>query len=303
MKPSKVARCGDKLIEPLHLTATSWTLDCYVNHASMIQLDLAKASVANCTACSLHLSRTHTVFEDGNRYARVLICGEAPGETEDDTGIPFVGRAGQLLNALLRAVQLSRTDDVYICNTLKCRPPKNRVPKPSELTACADFFDTQLAQVDPWIVVAAGSTAMQTLLKTPMRISALRGKPQPWQSRVLVPVFHPSYLLRQIETRRKPQETDDAYFDRVIREAPPDSSLAVTCQDFGRIKQLLDTKLAETIALRPQTSWLTAAGTWRHVDQLQADDLYYMETNNPVLQQTKPDDFRYWVYRTGALSF
>lgn len=163
--------------------------------------DLA-AQVAACTACPLHLTRTQTVFGVGDREARWMFIGEAPGEQEDLQGEPFVGRAGQLLNEMIRAIGLKR-EAVYIANVLKCRPPKNRDPAPEEAAACENYLKAQLALVRPDIIVAVGRIAAQNLLKTATPIGKLRGQVYAYQGIPLVVTFHPAYLLRsQTEKRR-----------------------------------------------------------------------------------------------------
>ncbi len=163
--------------------------------------DLA-AKVAACTACTLHQTRTQTVFGVGDRQAEWMFIGEAPGEQEDLQGEPFVGRAGQLLNEMIRALGLRR-DSVYIANVLKCRPPRNRDPAPEEAMACEGYLKAQLALVRPKIIVAVGRIAAQNLLKTATPIGKLRGQVHQYERVPLVVTYHPAYLLRsQTEKRR-----------------------------------------------------------------------------------------------------
>jgi uracil-DNA glycosylase family 4 len=163
--------------------------------------DLA-AEVSACTACPLHEGRTQTVFGVGNREAEWMFVGEAPGEQEDLQGEPFVGRAGQLLNEMIRAIGLRR-EDVYIANVLKCRPPKNRDPAPEEAAACEGYLKAQLALVRPKIILAVGRIAAQNLLKTATPIGKLRGQVHDYEQIPLVVTYHPAYLLRsQTEKRR-----------------------------------------------------------------------------------------------------
>jgi DNA polymerase len=158
--------------------------------------------VAACTACPLHLTRTQTVFGVGDRAARWMIIGEAPGEQEDLQGEPFVGRAGLLLNEMLRAVGLQR-EQVYIANVLKCRPPKNRDPQPDEAAACEGYLKRQLELAQPDIILAVGRIAAQNLLKTTTPIGKLRGRVHEYQGVPLVVTYHPAYLLRSpLEKRR-----------------------------------------------------------------------------------------------------
>ncbi|HCL80637.1 MAG TPA: uracil-DNA glycosylase [Synergistaceae bacterium] len=151
--------------------------------------------VRSCTRCGLCSSRKNTVFGQGNRNSPVVFIGEGPGAEEDEQGVAFVGRAGQLLTQILASVDIRR-EDVFIMNVVKCRPPENRVPTPEEMVACSPFLETQLALLSPHIVVCLGNTPTRWLLKTTEGITALRGRWFPWRGIRLVPMFHPSYLLR-----------------------------------------------------------------------------------------------------------
>jgi uracil-DNA glycosylase family 4 len=152
-------------------------------------------ALQGCRRCGLCEGRRTIVFGSGSPRARLVVIGEGPGADEDAQGLPFVGRAGQLLTRMLEAVQLSR-DEVYICNAVKCRPPGNRNPEPDELAACAPFLEAQLAVLQPAVVLALGSVATQALLRTREAIGKLRGRVHPFRSGVLVPTFHPAFLLR-----------------------------------------------------------------------------------------------------------
>jgi uracil-DNA glycosylase family 4 len=161
-----------------------------------------QAEVVACTACPLHQSRSQTVFGVGDRNAAWMVIGEAPGEQEDLQGEPFVGRAGLLLNEMLRAIGLQR-QQVYIANILKCRPPKNRDPQPEESAACESFLKRQLALIRPKIILAVGRVAAQNLLKTATPIGKLRGAVHDYQGIPMVVTYHPAYLLRSpLEKRR-----------------------------------------------------------------------------------------------------
>jgi len=158
-------------------------------------------AVAACTACGLCRSRTRTVFGSGNLRARWMIVGEAPGEQEDLTGEPFVGKSGELLDGMLRALQLTREQDtparqVYIANTLKCRPPANRNPEPTELAQCEPFLVRQIELIQPKIILAMGRFAVQALLRTHEPIGRLRGREHRYHGVPLVVTYHPAYLLR-----------------------------------------------------------------------------------------------------------
>jgi uracil-DNA glycosylase len=163
-----------------------------------------RETVAACGRCDLHATRTQTVFGVGNRAARWMFIGEAPGADEDRQGEPFVGRAGQLLTSMLKALGLPR-EDVYIANVLKCRPPGNRDPRPEEARSCRGYLDRQIELVDPALIVAVGRIAAQSLLETDAALSKLRGKVHGLgaRRRPLVVIYHPAYLLRSPGEKRK----------------------------------------------------------------------------------------------------
>lgn len=160
-----------------------------------------REAVAGCQACALCQSRRQTVFGVGHPQAEWMIVGEAPGEQEDKAGEPFVGRAGQLLDRMLHAVGLTRSEapaaqQVYIANVLKCRPPSNRNPQPQEVAQCEPFLLRQMALVQPRVIVAMGRFAVQSLLKSSEPIGRLRGRVHEVQGIPLVVTYHPAYLLR-----------------------------------------------------------------------------------------------------------
>ena len=163
--------------------------------------------VAGCTRCALHETRTHTVFGTGNRTADWLIIGEAPGADEDRQGEPFVGRAGQLLTAMLQAIGYSR-EAVYITNILKCRPPGNRDPLPAEVACCHDYLERQIELIGPKLILAVGRVAAHNLLQTDIPIGRLRGRVHPYGKAgiPLVVTYHPAYLLRSPLEKRKSWE-------------------------------------------------------------------------------------------------
>ncbi|MBX9570946.1 MAG: uracil-DNA glycosylase [Candidatus Obscuribacterales bacterium] len=168
-----------------------------VHPLSFASLNEARDFAMQCTRCSLCSSRNKVVFSRGNPESRLMIIGEGPGQFEDQTGLPFVGKAGQLLDKILEAAGLDKEKDVYICNVVKCRPPGNRVPTPEEVESCSPFLRTQIELIKPKLIMLAGSTAVQSVLKTKNAISRLRGKWFDYESGARVmPVFHPSYLLR-----------------------------------------------------------------------------------------------------------
>ena len=151
--------------------------------------------VSNCKRCSLHKTRRNIVFGSGNPEAELMFVGEAPGEDEDRQGLPFVGRAGQLLTKIIEAMGLKRSD-VYIANILKCRPPNNRPPLPAEIEECEDVLKRQIDIIKPKVICTLGKFASQTLLRTETSISALRGNFKEYNAILLMPTFHPAYLLR-----------------------------------------------------------------------------------------------------------
>jgi uracil-DNA glycosylase len=158
-------------------------------------LDEVRTQLGECTRCKLHKGRHSIVFGAGSPRARLMFVGEAPGEDEDMQGIPFVGKAGGLLTKMIEAMGLQR-DDVYICNTVKCRPPNNRNPEPDELSACEPFLKGQLAAVKPEVIVTLGKFAAQALLRDETAISRMRGQWRTYEGIPLMPTFHPAYLLR-----------------------------------------------------------------------------------------------------------
>ena len=156
-----------------------------------------------CTRCKLAtLGRRQVVFGAGHPQARLMFVGEAPGEDEDKSGEPFVGRAGQLLTKIIEAIGMTR-EQVYIANVIKCRPPGNRNPEPDEVETCEPFLFEQLAAIQPRVVVALGKFASQSLLQTTEPITKLRGRVFAWRGASLIPTFHPAYLLRNPPAKRE----------------------------------------------------------------------------------------------------
>jgi uracil-DNA glycosylase family 4 len=165
--------------------------------AAALDWDALAAAVATCTRCELHQGRTQAVFGVGDRNARWMVIGEAPGQEEDRRGEPFVGRAGQLLNSMLAAAGLER-GEVYIANILKCRPPNNRDPQPAEVACCEPWLERQIALVAPRLILCVGRIAAQNLLKVQTPIGKLRGQchRHPASGTPVVVTYHPAYLLR-----------------------------------------------------------------------------------------------------------
>ncbi len=158
-------------------------------------LERIREDIGDCTRCRLHKHRTNIVFGVGNPKAELVFIGEGPGHDEDIQGIPFVGRAGQLLTQMIEAMGLRR-DDVYICNVIKCRPPENRTPEKDEVATCSPFLLRQLAVIAPRVVVCLGNVAAQTLLGTHKSISSFRGQWFDFRGSRLLATYHPAYLLR-----------------------------------------------------------------------------------------------------------
>jgi uracil-DNA glycosylase family 4 len=162
-----------------------------------------KASVASCTACPLHRGRTQTVFGVGDEHAQWLFVGEGPGAEEDARGEPFVGQAGKLLDNMLSAIGLKRGENVYIANIVKCRPPGNRNPGPSEAHACEPYLHRQIELIRPKLIIALGKVAALNLLGTDASIASLRGKVHRWRDIPLIVTYHPAYLLRNLPDKAK----------------------------------------------------------------------------------------------------
>ncbi len=161
------------------------------------RLNQIKEQCAECQKCALGKTRTNSVFSDGVPNHKLMLIGEAPGFNEDQTGLPFVGRAGKLLDQILESVGLSRQKNVYICNTLKCRPPDNRDPLPAEKEACRPYLDAQIETLKPRLIILCGKVALTSFLTDAKSISRIRGQwfDGPFGAKMM-PIFHPSYLLR-----------------------------------------------------------------------------------------------------------
>jgi uracil-DNA glycosylase len=159
-------------------------------------METMRQDCEQCDRCGLGATRTHAVVSRGNPNAKILIIGEGPGENEDLTGKPFVGKAGQLLDRVLESVSLTE-DDVFICNIVKCRPPGNRKPTKDEMNACRPYLLEQIRLVNPPIIMLAGASAIEGLFsEKSVKITQIRGEWREWEGRQCMPVFHPSYLLR-----------------------------------------------------------------------------------------------------------
>jgi uracil-DNA glycosylase len=170
--------------------------------SSKESLEAIRADLGECGRCKLFPGRKNIVFGSGNPNAELMFVGEAPGADEDEQGLPFVGRAGQLLTKIIEAIGMRR-DEVYICNILKCRPPGNRNPETDEIAACELFMFRQIASVNPKVICALGAFGAQTVLKTTEAIGRLRGKLIDYRGTKLMATFHPAYLLRNPIEKRK----------------------------------------------------------------------------------------------------
>jgi uracil-DNA glycosylase len=164
-----------------------------------------REDLGDCRRCKLHQGRKTLVFGEGNETPLLMFVGEGPGYDEDVQGRPFVGRAGQLLTKIIESIKLRR-EDVYIANIVKCRPPQNRTPEPDEINTCSSFLFRQIGALRPRILCALGSVAVQALLKTTGRITALRGRVFDLEGIKLIPTYHPAYLLRNPEKKRETWE-------------------------------------------------------------------------------------------------
>ncbi len=180
-----------------------------------------REEIGECRRCRLCEGRTHVVFGVGNPRARLMFVGEGPGYEEDRQAVPFVGRAGQLLNRIIEAMKMSR-EDVYIANIVKCRPPQNRAPLPDESATCLPFLHRQIAAIRPRAVCALGAVAVQVLLETTVSISRVRGEFRNLPDGTLVmPTFHPAYLLRNPEKKKEVWEDMKKILDLLaLKEGP-----------------------------------------------------------------------------------
>lgn len=167
-------------------------------------LQIIRDEIGECTRCALHTGRNKLVFGDGNPAARLMFVGEGPGADEDAQGLPFVGKAGQLLDAILEKGMGLKREQVYIANIVKCRPPNNRKPEPAEMASCMPYLTQQLALIKPRVIVALGATAVQGMIGSSEGITRLRGKWKLYKGTIpIMPTFHPAYLLRTPAAKRE----------------------------------------------------------------------------------------------------
>jgi uracil-DNA glycosylase family 4 len=192
-----------RAIQPVQIDEPAVTQPVTLSMTAEEALAAVRTDLGDCIRCKLHtLGRTQVVFGVGNPNADLMFAGEAPGADEDVQGIPFVGRAGQLLTKIIEAIGLTR-QEVYIANVIKCRPPQNRNPEPDEVATCEPFLFRQIDIIKPKVVVALGKFAAQTLLRTQDPISRLRGRVYDYRGAKLIPTFHPAYLLRNPSSKRE----------------------------------------------------------------------------------------------------
>ena len=183
---------------------TSWIKNIPDGKINLSNLHSLELEAKTCHACALSNTRNNVVFGKGNQKAKILIIGEAPGKDEDSSGEPFVGRAGKLLNEILFSMKLSR-DNVYITNTIKCRPPENRNPNSNEINSCSRFLDREISLISPNIIILLGKVAAERLMNTSETMSSLRGKVHFYKNTdiPMLVFYHPAYLLRSPSEKSK----------------------------------------------------------------------------------------------------
>jgi len=211
--PDTVSEAGDTSGDERRSRIATLTLDALVD------------DIAGCTACALCKTRRMTVPGVGDPRAQWMFVGEAPGADEDSQGEPFVGAAGQLLDNMLVALGIARTENVYIANVLKCRPPNNRTPEPAEALACAPYLDRQIELIAPGLIVALGRSAAGRLLNTDAPVSSLRNRVHRYRGTPLIVTYHPAYLLRTPADKAKAWE-DLLFARRTLRDAAAASATA-----------------------------------------------------------------------------
>lgn len=210
-KETQQSRLGKRAVVPKKTLQKEWDRLSASTRAVQIKtpratkgetLEAIRADLGNCTRCKLHSTRTNLVFGEGNPKAEIMFIGEAPGETEDLQGRPFVGRAGQLLDKIIEAMGYKRSD-VFIANVIKSQPPSNRAPEPDEVAACSPFLFRQIDAVKPKVLVALGATALKCLFGDDAKISKMRGEFIDFRGVPLMPTFHPAYLLRNPPAKKE----------------------------------------------------------------------------------------------------
>ena len=227
-KQDSEVRAESPEVKAQSLESSSLTSDCSPLELKYNSLEEAKSVAMTCKKCELCKGRTNVVFSDGTESAKIMIIGEGPGENEDLQGLPFVGRAGQLLDKIFASVNLNRKEHLYICNIVKCRPPNNRAPLEEEANACFEYLQAQIKYIDPKIIILSGAVAVKGVLKIKdPKITKIRGqwidsKDPLLTGRKIMPIFHPSYLLRHEWNKS------------------PDSPKAQMWQDVQEIKKVFE---------------------------------------------------------------
>ena len=217
---TRAATAGEEVAQDVAGSDRGEAIPIAIARSAAEALVAIREDIGECTRCKLHTQgRTQIVFGTGSLAADLLFVGEAPGADEDLQGVPFVGRAGQLLTKMIEGMGLSR-DEVYITNVLKCRPPGNRNPEPDEIETCEPFLFRQIASIQPKVVIALGAFAARTLLKTQDPISRLRGRVFDFRGAKLIPTFHPSFLLRSPGYKREAWEDLKLALTLLGRELP-----------------------------------------------------------------------------------
>ena len=190
-------------VNPLETSQTLSMFETSLSQAARDEsLEQVRDDLGDCRRCKLWPTRSHIVFGSGNPHAQLVFVGEGPGADEDMQGLPFVGKAGQLLTKIIESINLKR-EEVYICNVVKCRPPNNRFPERDEVTACSPFLIRQLEVIKPKVICCLGAAAAQTLLNTKAPIGALRGRFRDYRGAQLMVTYHPAYLLRNPSAKRE----------------------------------------------------------------------------------------------------
>jgi uracil-DNA glycosylase family 4 len=191
---------------------------CFLGEKEATTLPVLRKEAVSCRKCTLAETRRHVVFGEGNGRARLLFVGEAPGEEEDAQGRPFVGRAGKFLDQMIHRAGFRR-EEVYICNVLKCRPPNNRDPEPGEIEACKGYLLSQIAAIEPKIICTLGRHAYNTLLGVDAKITKIRGHLTTFRGSMLLPTYHPSFLLRN-ESRIPEVWQDMEHLKQLLKASP-----------------------------------------------------------------------------------
>jgi DNA polymerase len=221
LRDQAVEPASEPIAEPVVVPLAEAAADDRTAAIAAMGWDDLKTAVAECRACGLCQARKQAVLGVGDVEADWLFVGEGPGAEEDERGEPFVGQAGKLLDAMLAAIDLKRGENVYIGNSVKCRPPDNRTPEPAETATCWPFLERQIALLKPKLIVALGRPAAQTLLQSEVKISASRGRLFDYRGIPVVVTYHPAYLLRNLPDKARAWE-DLCFMRRTMQGLPAD---------------------------------------------------------------------------------